>query len=49
MGYLPIKDTFIPLRSLRFNEADEQVWRVNSGRLIPRLSEFSFWPRLELD
>ena len=39
----------IPLRSLRFNEADEQVWRVQFGRLIPRLSEFSFWPRYSLE
>ena len=39
----------IPLRSLRFREADEQVWRVQFGRLIPRYSEFSFWPRYSLE
>ena len=39
----------IPLRSLRFRETDEQVWRVQFGRLIPRYSEFSFWPRYSLE
>ena len=34
----------IPLRSLRFPDTDEQTWRVQFARIIPRLSEQSFWP-----
>ena len=34
----------IPLRSLRFPDSSEQLWRVQFGRDIPRLSERSYWP-----
>ena len=34
----------IPLRSLRFTDSDEQVWRIQLARQIPRLNEESFWP-----
>ena len=34
----------IPLRSLRFPDSDEQLWRIQFGRQIPRLSEETFWP-----
>lgn len=39
----------IPLRSLRFPETGEQLWRIQFGRNIPRLSEFSFWPRYSIE
>ena len=39
----------IPLRSLRFSDAEQQLWRVQFGRNIPRLSEFSFWPRYTIE
>lgn len=39
----------IPLRSLRFPDSEEQLWRVQFGRNIPRLSEFSFWPRYTIE
>ncbi len=34
----------VPLRGLRFPANSEQLWRVQVGRQIPRLSEESFWP-----
>ncbi len=34
----------VPLRGLRFPAESEQLWRVQVGRQIPRLSEDSFWP-----
>jgi hypothetical protein len=34
----------VPLRGLRFPDSQEQLWRVQVGRQIPRLSEESFWP-----
>jgi len=34
----------IPLRSLRFPDSAEQLWRVQFARQIPRLSEESYWP-----
>lgn len=34
----------VPLRGLRFPAESEQLWRVQAGRQIPRLSEESFWP-----
>lgn len=34
----------IPLRSLRFPDSSEQLWRVQFARQIPRLSEMSYWP-----
>lgn len=34
----------IPLKSLRFKNADVQTWGVAVGRVISRLNEESFWP-----
>lgn len=34
----------IPLRSLRFPDSSEQLWRVQFARQIPRLSEEAYWP-----
>ncbi len=34
----------VPLRGLRFPETNEQQWRVQVGRQIPRVTEESFWP-----
>lgn len=34
----------IPLRSLRFPDMENQQWRIQLARQIPRLSETSFWP-----
>ncbi|MDO8273697.1 MAG: DUF5916 domain-containing protein [Gammaproteobacteria bacterium] len=34
----------VPLRGLRFPDAQDQVWRVQANRQIPRLSEESYWP-----
>jgi uncharacterized protein DUF5916 len=34
----------IPFRTMRFPEAAEQQWRIQFERLIPRLSEESYWP-----
>ena len=34
----------IPLRSLRFRDGDEQLWRIQFARKIPRLSEETYWP-----
>ena len=42
-GYM-VKMT-VPLRTLRFPDTDEQLWRVMFMRTIPRLSEDSHWPR----
>jgi hypothetical protein len=39
----------VPLRSLRFPDTDEQLWRVQFGRTIPRLSEFAYWPAYSLE
>jgi uncharacterized protein DUF5916 len=41
-GYV-VKMT-IPFRAMRFPETAEQRWRVQLERIIPRLSEESFWP-----
>jgi len=38
----------IPLRSLRFPDQAEQLWRVQFARKIPRLSEESFWPEYSI-
>ncbi len=38
----------IPLRSLRFPDTSDQLWRVQFGRYIPRLSEETFWPPYSL-
>jgi hypothetical protein len=34
----------IPLRSMRFPATDEQLWRVQFERQIPRLGEQAYWP-----
>lgn len=34
----------IPLRSLRFPDTNDQLWRIQVGRQIPRLSEEAYWP-----
>ena len=39
----------IPLRSLRFLDRPEQLWRIQFGRIIPRLSEESYWPPYLID
>jgi hypothetical protein len=39
----------IPMRSLRFNETDEQTWRIQFNRSIPRYGEESFWPEYSLN
>lgn len=39
----------VPLRGLRFPANDEQLWRVQVGRQIPRLSEESFWPPYSIE
>ena len=36
----------IPLKSLRFSNADEQQWRIILNRSIPRTNENLFWPRI---
>lgn len=39
----------IPLRSMRFPATDEQLWRVQFERFIPRLSEQSYWPEYSIE
>ncbi len=39
----------IPLRSLRFPDSEEQLWRIQFTRDIPRLSEMSYWPAYSID
>ena len=39
----------IPFRSLRFNEIDEQTWRIQFTRTIPRNNEESHWPEYSID
>jgi hypothetical protein len=38
----------VPLASIRFPAAEEQTWRIQAGRFIPRLSEESYWPAYSL-
>lgn len=38
----------VPLASIRFPAADEQTWRVQVGRKIPRLSEEVYWPAFSI-
>ncbi|MBL4821367.1 MAG: carbohydrate binding family 9 domain-containing protein [Gammaproteobacteria bacterium] len=38
----------IPLRSLRFPDTEEQIWRIQIGRQIPRLGEASYWPEYSI-
>ena len=39
----------IPLRSLRFADTDEQVWRIQVTRMVERLGEESHWPAYSID
>ncbi len=39
----------IPLRSLRFPDEEEQTWRVQFGRHIPRASEWNYWPSYSIN
>jgi hypothetical protein len=39
----------IPLRSLRFPDSSDQLWRVQFARDIPRLSEKAYWPSYSID
>jgi len=39
----------IPLRSLRFDEADEQTWRIQFNRHIPRYREEAHWPEYSVN
>lgn len=39
----------IPLRSLRFPDSDEQTWRIQFARQIPRLNESSYWPPYSIE
>lgn len=41
-GYIVLMT--IPMRTLRFAEDSEQVWRIMLERRIPRRSEESYWP-----
>lgn len=38
----------VPWRSLRFPDREEQLWRVQFARNIPRLDERSYWPEYSL-
>ena len=39
----------IPLRSLRFDESDEQTWRIQFNRRIPRYGEEAHWPEYSVN
>ena len=39
----------IPLSSLRFSDDEEQTWRVQFVRIMPRLNEESYWPQYSID
>ncbi|NKB32894.1 MAG: hypothetical protein GKR91_07330 [Pseudomonadales bacterium] len=39
----------IPLRSMRFPATEEQLWRVQFERQIPRLGEEAYWPAYSID
>ena len=39
----------VPLRSLRFADADDQTWRIQVTRVIERLGEESHWPAYSID
>ena len=45
-GYIVLMT--IPMRTLRFSEDDEQVWRVMLERRIPRRSEEAYWPEFSI-
>lgn len=38
----------VPLAGLRFPGREEQLWRIQVGRQIPRLSEEVYWPQYSL-
>jgi len=46
-GYMALMA--VPFRSLRFNESNEQVWRIGFYRNIPRYGEDSFWPEYSIN
>ena len=39
----------VPLRSLRFDDSDEQTWRIQFTRGIPRYGENSTWPEYSVN
>ena len=39
----------VPMKSLRFSESDEQLWRIQFNRQITRYGEQSFWPEYSID
>ena len=39
----------VPMKSLRFSESDEQLWRVQFNRQITRYGEQSFWPEYSIN
>ena len=39
----------VPLRSLRFNDSEEQTWRIQFTRSIPRYGEESNWPEYSVN
>lgn len=43
-GYVTMFE--IPFKSLRFKPGESQKWGVAIGRIIPRFSEFSYWPHI---
>ena len=36
----------IPFRSLRFQSSNVQTWGITLQRVIPRINEWSYWPRV---
>jgi hypothetical protein len=45
-GYMVLMS--IPIRTLRFPETGDQVWRVMFERKMPRLSEEAYWPEYSI-
>ena len=39
----------VPMKSLRFSESNEQLWRVQFNRQITRYGEQSFWPEYSIN
>ena len=37
------------MKSLRFSESDEQLWRIQFNRQITRYGEQSFWPEYSIN
>jgi hypothetical protein len=46
-GYMVLMT--IPMRTLRFTESEDQVWRVMLERKIPRRSEEAYWPEFSIN